>query len=122
MKYLYILMAVCLFSSMKCDKDGSNTVTVQVVEKSGFGDNVYACIVENPDISKHPFLCVVPAGQPKPTYSCTDAVYIKNLPAHLAVVGKRVIFYNYTDGGQPALLSSINHAHELMVSNAQEAK
>ncbi|AXY72982.1 hypothetical protein D3H65_02920 [Paraflavitalea soli] len=122
MKYVYILLTVCLFSSMKCDKDGSNSVIVTVTEQSTFGDKPWACIVENPDLSKHGFLCSIPAGQSKPVYSCADAVYIKNLPANLAVPGKRIIFYGYSDAGQPALFSSINHAHELTVSNAQEAR
>lgn len=122
MKYLYILLAVCLFSSMQCDKDGSQTVIVTVAEKSGFGENTYACLVENPNPALHKFLCTLGASDPKPIYNCTNAVYIKNLPANLAVPGKRVIFYGYHDNGQPALFSSINHAHELSVNNPQEAR
>jgi hypothetical protein len=122
MKYLYILLAVCLFSSMKCSKDGPKGVIVTVAEKATFDNNTYACMVENPDLSKHSFLCSLDAGAPRPTYNCTNAIYIKNLPAGLAVPGKKIVFYGFSDAGQPGLFSSINHAHELTVNNPQEIK
>lgn len=122
MKYLYILLAFCAFSSVKCSKDGRPAVVVTVTEKSGFGTNIWAALVENPDPAKHKFLCTLGPNEPKPIYNCTNAVYLKDLPANLAVAGKRIEFYYYKDNGQPLLFSSINHGHELVVSNPVEAK
>lgn len=121
MKHLYILLFFCAFTAIKCKKDARTAVTVTIVEKSGFGTNSYAAVVENPDPAKHNFLCTLGASEPKPMYNCTNAVYITNLPANLAVTGKRIVFSHYKDSGQPALLSSINHAHELEVTNPVEA-
>lgn len=123
MKYVYILLAICLFTAMACKKDAGPTITVTVTEKVSWGiDSAYAAIVDNPDPSIHKFLCTLGASEPKPFYNCTNAVYIRNLPASLAVAGKRVTFQKYKDDGQPLLYSSINHAHVLTVSNPQEAR
>jgi hypothetical protein len=125
MKCIYTLLALCLLAFTACKKDKkSSQVTVTIAVKSGFGinSNTYAAVVENPDPAVHSFLCVIPANQqPGPTYSCANAVYINNLPANLAVPGKKVTFSHWKDNGQPALFSSINHAHELEVHDAREA-
>lgn len=121
MKYLIILVLFCVFSSLSCKKDSRPTVIVTIAEKSGFGVNLYAAIVENPDPAVHNFLCTLGASDPKPIYNCTNAVYINNLPAALAVPGKKIKFSYYKDSGQPLLFSSINHAHELTVTNPTEA-
>lgn len=121
MKYLIILILFCVFSSLSCKKDSRPTVIVTIAEKSGFGANLYAAIVENPDPAVHNFLCTLGTSDPKPIYNCTNAVYINNLPAALAVPGKKIKFANYKDNGQPLLFSSINHAHELAVTNPTEA-
>lgn len=121
MKYLYIMAILGTCASLSCRKDARPTVIVTIAEKSGFGVNIYAAIVENPDPAIHKFLCTLGASDPKPIYNCTNAVYINNLPAALAVPGKKITFSNYKDNGQPLLFSSINHAHELEVSNPGEA-
>ncbi len=108
---------------MACKKDTGPTVIVTVKEKISWGiDSAYAAIVESPDPSNHTFLCTLGASEPKPFYNCTNAVYIRNLPASLAVAGMRVTFNKYQDSGQPILYSSINHAHVITVNNPQEAR
>ena len=122
MKYLYTLTLFCILASLSCKKDSKAvTVIVTIAHKSAFGPNLYAAIVENPDPAIHKFLCTLGTGDPKPTYNCTNAVYVNNLPANLAVVGKRIAFTSYKDNGQPLLFSSINHAHELEVTRPTEA-
>jgi len=108
---------------MACKKDAGPTVTVTVAEKVSWGlDSAYSAIVDNPDPATHTFLCTLGASEPKPLYNCTNAVYIRNLPASLGVPGKRITFHKYIDDGQPTLYSSINHAHVLTVNNPQEAR
>ena len=119
MKFIYFLSTLCLLA-FTCKKDTTPLATVTIMEKSPFGTNIYAAIVENPDPAVYSFLCTLPAGQGKPTYSCENAVYINNLPANLAVPGKKITFNHWIDNGQPALFSSINHAHELEVHGVTE--
>ena len=121
MKYLYPLSLLLLLTSMTCRKNMQRQlVTVTIQEKAPFNANSYAATVENADPAVYSFLCDLPAGQPKPIYSCSDAIYITNLPANMRVQGKKITFTGWTDSGQPALFSSINHAHELEVYNAKE--
>ena len=122
MKSLYPLSLLFLLSSMTCKKDRfvGPPVTVTIQEKGPFNANSYAATVENPDPAVYSFLCSLPAGEFKPTYSCVDAIYITNLPANMRVPGKKITFEGWTDSGQPAAFSSINNAHELQVYNAKE--
>lgn len=121
MKYLYPLSLLLLLSSMTCRKyTQSQMVTVTIREKSSFNANCYAATVENADPAVYSFLCSLPAGQPRPIYSCSDAIYITNLPASMMVPGKKISFKGWKDNGQPALFSSVNNAHELEVYNAKE--
>jgi hypothetical protein len=122
LKYLYTLSALCLlaFAGCKKDKHQDKMVTVTIQQKSIFNENTYAATVENPDPAIHSFLCTLAAGQPKPTYNCTDAIYITNLPVSLKIPGTKITFNGWKDSGQPLLFSSINHAHELEVYNAQK--
>jgi hypothetical protein len=122
LKYLYTLSTLCLlaFAGCKKDKHQDKMVTVTIQAKSTFNENTYAATVENPDPAIYSFLCTLPAGQFKPPYSCIDAIYITNLPASLKIPGTKITFNGWEDSGQPALFSSINHAHELKVYNAQK--
>ena len=122
MKSVYILLSFIVCCSLGCKKDSKPAVVVTITEKASFGANTYAAIVENPDPATHGFLCSLGASNFKPTYNCTNAVYITNLPSSLAVVGKKITFSSYQDNGQPLLFSSINHAHELEVKNPKEAQ
>lgn len=122
MKRLYILLAFSVCCSLACKKSSQPAVVVTITEKVSFGVNTYAAVVENPDPTIHGFLCTLGASNYKPLYNCTNAVYITNLPSALAVAGKRVTFSSYKDNGQPALFSSINHAHELEVNSPKEAQ
>lgn len=122
MKFVYILLAFSIGCSLACKKDSKPAVVVTITEKTSFGVDTYAAIVENPDPAIYGFLCSLGASNFKPTYNCTNAVYITNLPSSLAVVGKRVTFSSYKDNGQPPLFSSINHAHELEVNSPKEAQ
>jgi hypothetical protein len=122
MKSLYTLLVFIVCGLLACKKDSKPAVVVTITEKTSFGVNTYAAIVENPDPATHGFLCSLGASNFKPTYNCTNAVYITNLPSSLAVVGKRITFSSYKDNGQPLLFSSINHAHELEVNSPKEAQ
>lgn len=122
MKYAFVLAAISLMA-IQCKKDDGYTrqaVTVIIAEKSVHNNTTYAAIVETPAAS-YSFICsnVSDLGF-LPTYSCKNAVYITNLPASLAVPGKKIRFSQWKDSGQPKLLSSINHAHELEIKGAQE--
>ncbi len=122
MKFVYILLSFSVCCSLACKKDSKPAVVVTITEKVSFGANTYAALVENPDPAIHGFLCSLGASNFKPTYNCTNAVYITNLPSSLAVVGKKITFSSYQDNGQPLLFSSINHAHELEVNSPKEAR
>lgn len=124
MKYLYILIAVSLVTSTGCKKDKKyEEVTATIVEKSGYGYVTYAAVVDNPDPKKYSFLCEIdPISSYWPQYSCADHIFFKNLPASLAVVGKKIRFSRFKDFGQPMMLSSVNHAHELDVYDAEEVR
>jgi hypothetical protein len=122
MKYLYPLSLLLLLVAPACKKDKhqDQLVTVTIQEKGPFNANSYAATVENANPAVYSFLCNLPAGQFKPIYSCSDAIYITNLPANLRVPGKKITFTGWKDSGQPAPFSSINNAHELEVYNAKE--
>ncbi|MDF2193418.1 hypothetical protein [Paraflavitalea sp. CAU 1676] len=117
MKYLYSLLVVGAVAAGGCKKDKQPAATVTIAVQSNFG---LAALVENPNPADHRFLCNLGSSDPKPIYNCTNAVYLKNLPQNLAVVGKKIRFTKFKDNGQPLLFSSINHAHELEVYDAVE--
>ncbi|WP_276483285.1 hypothetical protein [Paraflavitalea pollutisoli] len=125
MKYIYLLLTVSLLASISCKKDKkhNDSFTVTIVAQSTSGTaTTFAATVSNPNPDTQPFLCKIPTDIGRPKYNCTDAVYLRNLPADMRIIGKRIRFTRYKDYGQNGLLSSIHHAHELDVYDPVEIR
>lgn len=123
MKYLYTLSALCLLALAACKKESGNPeATAVIIEKGPAGQNTYVAMVEYPEASIFSFLCTLLPDDPRPTYSCINYIYIRNLPANMTKTGTRIRFTKWTDYEQPAIFSSINHAHELEIKDISLAE
>jgi len=92
--FLFILSLSLLIS---CKKDeGKNYVAGVIVQKGGCGINTWLVAIENPDPNRQSFLC---KNEPSPPigYNCTNSVYIVNLPASLAIAGKKIGFSRWNE-------------------------
>lgn len=122
MKYLYALLSLCLFASAACKKASGKPEAVAVIVEKAPGQNTYIAVLEFPEVSIFSFLCTIPQDEPRPEYSCSNSIYIRNLPASMTKAGTRVRFTTWTDYGQPLIYSSINHGHELDIKDLQLAE
>lgn len=126
MKYLYTLLAFSILAFGSCKKDKNReaiTVTILAEAKGEMNKTVYAAEVIKREGKTYDFFCDLGPGRPAmPQYNCAQHVYIRNLPASLAIVGKTISFTRYKDYGQNLVLSSINHAHELDIYDPEEVR
>jgi hypothetical protein len=118
-KYCYSLLLLSLTLSFACKKSGNKIEITATIAGKGPFNGTYAAWVENPDPNVYPFLCELPISSFTPYYSCRNAIFIRNLPANLSDSGTKVRITGWNDHGQPALFSSINHAHELEVKSVR---
>lgn len=91
MKNLFLSFSVLFFFSCEKDSDKSDRVMGTVQVKGGCYQNSWLVAIDNPDPDKHSFICdeATLAGT---AYNCTNAVYIIDLPEHLAKAGKKIRF------------------------------
>ena len=124
MRKIYMAIPLFLIASFACRKDKkSNTIhgivkTKQEVSTSTWS-NAWVVEITNPDASEQSFLCDKWFGMASSFYpNCGNAVFIINLPAHLAKRDQKIRFTDWKDisGARPAPQERI--AHELEVYDA----
>lgn len=119
MRYWVVLVLTGLLMA-QCGKDNSKPpVRATIVGKSDF-NNAYLALLHDSSGTAYSFNCSKPEGY-LPPYNCKNAIYIRNLPSGLATAGQKITFATWKDYGQPLMLSSINHAHELDITGAKAA-
>ena len=95
MKYISFILVSLLLISCKKDEEKIN-ITGIVAQKAGCGQNTWLVVIENPDPDKHTFLCKN-ESPPVSGYNCTNSVYIVNMPASLAIAGKKISFSRWNE-------------------------
>jgi len=124
MKNSYLVLPLFLMVSFSCRKDKKgNTihgiVKMKVEVSTSTWSNSWVVEITNPEASKQGFLCDKMFGMASSFYpNCSNAVFVVNLPAHLAKPNQKILFTDWKDisGARPAPEERI--AHELEVYDA----
>ncbi|MGZ8523664.1 MAG: hypothetical protein ACXWV1_04505 [Chitinophagaceae bacterium] len=104
---------VLLLTLISCKKDNDNFTTGTVDIKAGCFTDSWLIAIDNPNPEKHSFLRNT-AFPTATLYNCSNAVFI-NLPASLAVPGKKIRFI-YVDM-QVSCLSYSEAPNHITVKN-----
>jgi hypothetical protein len=114
MNKLSLIFTACIILTA-CTKEKNFVATGTVINNLGCFANTSMVEIDNPDPAKFSFIC----NENQPGLNCKNAVFIMNMPAHLAVPGKKVTFSIWKDMGLQCLSSSYG-AHHLEVMDIKE--
>lgn len=105
----YLLISLLLISFFSCKKDHDGFVTGTVIEQRGCFADSYLVAIDNPDLSKQPFLRPTVISACVACYNCSNAVFIR-LSSSFNTAGTRIKFL-YNDTQLSCLSSSEAPAH-----------
>jgi hypothetical protein len=112
-----IVAACFLFFLFSCKKENNRWITATVSQIPGCYPNSWMVTIDNPNASRHPFLCDrTVSTASSSTTNCGNSVMIINLPAPLHQPGTQIKFSKWEDKGLLCFSSTLA-PHHLEVSD-----
>jgi len=121
MKLIFWGIFVTVIIATGCKKSGPSAIVEGTIIQ--VNTTVAFVKIHNADPEQYSFLCNDPAVSVDPSItgnSCANAVFILNLPEHLAVEGKQIRFTRFKDKGPRPIWSYAFAAHDILVYDAKE--